>query len=581
MLLIVIALLGIGALSGLGTLITRLQSGADPATALNIISSAPPDLEKRLVWLADRPASDQQREMEPNTREQLTAAYLRAWTQWNIALEVGQPVGLNSYFAGPALAGVTNNVTTTVAAGWNLHQSNLHHELELHFYADDGTLVAFTDQNLQLVQHFRRATADAATENTGEDTVEDTFVVESSHRYAVVMLRQDDNWRIYQWRREGNAAATTTASWIDPAAPLPTRLPALAAALPGLRNGQLWVDGAPFAVAGINYYPQATPWTRFWPAYNGTQIDRDLALVQSLGLNTVRIFISYADFGGPQVDPIMRAQLTDFLKRAQNANLKVIVTLFDHHTDHHPATWAADARHLANLIPPFANNPTILAWDIKNEPDRDYAANTPALVDGWLRFVARHVRWHDPNHLITIGWSNPEAAATLPALVDFVSFHYFDEPTTYNTRVQALQSKVGTQPILLQEFTYSTWNSPFFPGHSEQEQAAYYAALLRQHRPLQTLGYLVWTLHDFDTVPLAEFRYPWQRAAQAHMGVIRGNGSFKPAASLLHPTADLNYPPLTLAQRWLKPFWMIFAGGWLALSIIVAYATYRRRQRTP
>ena len=567
----IIALLGIGALIGLGVLITRLQSGANTATALNIIGDAPPDLEKRLVWQPDRPASDQQRQMESTTREQITRAYLRAWAQWNIALEVGQPSGLENYFAGPALAGVTNQVTTTVAAGWTLHQNNLHHELTLHFYADDGSIVALTEENLQLVQHFRRAQANG----TGEDA----FVTESSHRYDVVMLLQDGNWRIYQWRRLGNAEATATASWIDPAAPLPTKAAAVDAALPTLRDGQLWIDNAPFTVAGINYYPQATPWTRFWRGYNGTQIDHDLALVRTLGLNTVRIFISYADFGGPQVDPIMRAQLADFLNRAQRVGLKVIVTLFDHHTDHHPATWAADARHLAELIPAFVDNPTILAWDIKNEPDRDYGANTQPLVDGWLRFVARHVRWHDPNHLITIGWSNPEAATALTDLVDFVSFHYFDAPTAYRARVQALQARVGDQPVLLQEFTFSTWNSPFFPGHTEPEQAAYYAAILGQHRQLPSLGYLVWTLYDFDTIPLAEFRYPWQRGAQAHMGVVRGNGSFKPAAGLLAPGVDLSYPVPTASERWLKPFWLMLVIGTLTLCTILLYATYRRRRR--
>ncbi len=565
------ALLGIGALWALGTLMTRLQSGADPASALNIIANAPPDLEKRLVWLADRPAADQQRAMEPNTREQITGAYLRAWTQWNIALASGQQVGLTSYFAGPALAGVTYQVTTTVAAGWTLQQNNLHHALELHFYADDGSIVAFTDQNLQLVQHFQRSQANGL--------AAEAFVSESSHRYDVVMLLQDGTWRVYQWQRLGNAAATTTATWIDPAAPLPPPSPTLATALPSLRNGQLWVDNAPFTVAGINYYPQATPWTHFWPGYNGTQIDQDLALVRALGLNTVRIFISYADFGGAQIDLIRRAQLADFLARAQQAGLKVIVTLFDHHTDHHPATWAADARHLAGLLPHFANHPALLAWDIKNEPDRDYAANTQPLVDGWLRFVARHVRWHDPNHLLTIGWSTPEAATALTDLVDFVSFHYFAAPADYRARVQALQARVGAQPILLQEFTYSTWNSPFFPGHTESEQATYYAALLGQHRQVPSLGYLTWTLYDFDLIPLAEFRYPWQRGAQAHMGVIRRDGSFKPAAGLLHPQADLAYPALTFAQRWLKPFWLTLAAALLALAIIGLYATYRRWQR--
>ena len=451
LLLAVATLVAMSLVIGLGNLVTYLSTGADPVTALNVVPVAPPDLAERLQWLPDRPLSTQQRVMEPNTRQQIAGSYLRAWAQWGISHEVGRPYGLRTYFSGPALAGVTESVTTTVSAGWQLRQSNLHHELELHFYADDGSIVAFTDHNLQVVQHFRNIDSDKS------------YVLETSHIYDVVMLLEDGNWRIYQWLRRGDTAPVATDHWIDPAAPSPRRPATLPAGMATIRDGNLWVDGAPYTVTGINYYPQRSPWTKFWPEYDPEQTASDLARVRLLGLNTVRIFISFADFGGPQVAPTMRGRLIDFLRQANAADIKVIVTLFDHHTDHHPVNWAADARHLATLIPHFADNPTILAWDIKNEPDRDYGYNTQALGDAWLRFVARHVRWHDPNHLITIGWSTPEAATALADVVDFVTFHYFDEPADYLSRVTALQNSVAPKPILLEEFTFSTWNSPFFP----------------------------------------------------------------------------------------------------------------------
>lgn len=561
-LLLLIAIGALLTLAGISRVITYMSTGADPATALTLVPVAPPDLEKRLQWLPDQPLSAQQRVMEANTRAQITASYLRAWAQWNISYEVGQPYGLRTYFSGPALAGVTRSVTETVAADWQLRQSNLHHELELYFYADDGSVVAFSDRNLQLVQHFRHQATD------------DSFVVETSHVYDVLMLLEDGDWRVYQWRRQGDAAPTATESWIDPAAPPPAPRPK-PPQMAVIHERQLWVNGAPFSVAGINYYPQASPWTKFWPQYDPAQTATDLALVRALGFNTVRIFLSYADFGGPQVAPLMRTRLSDFLQQARRANLKVIVTLFDHHTDHHPATWAADARHLATLLPYFVNDPTILAWDIKNEPDRDYGYNTQAVVDSWLRFVARHVRWHDPNHLITIGWSNPEAAGALSETVDFVTYHYFDEPEAYTPRVRALQQAVGDKPILLEEFTFSTWNSPFFPGHTDAEQAHYYAALLRQHQALDSLGYLTWTLYDFDEVPLAEFRYPWQRGAQAHMGVIRRNGTAKPAAALVTPGATLNPPPNPFWHAFVKPFWLLLYSFFLLMGALVVWQ--RRR----
>ncbi|MEZ4675111.1 MAG: cellulase family glycosylhydrolase [Caldilineaceae bacterium] len=443
-----IILVAIGALAGLGTLITRTQSGADPATALNLIPVAPPDLEERLVWLPDRPLSDQQRELEPNTRELITGSYLRAWAQWGISLEIGQPYGLQSYFSGPALAGVTKNITETVASGWTIRQSNLHHELELHYYADDGSIVSFTDTNLHLVQQFQRADGQAS-------VASDNYLIESSHRYDVVMLLEDGNWRIFQWLRTGDAKPQVAGPWNENADV--GNVPPTPNGIVQLQGDQLLLNHEPYTVAGINYYPQASPWTKFWPEYDPAQTALDLAQIRGLGLNTVRIFLSYADFGGAEVLPERRAQLGDFLAQAEQTQLQVIITLFDHHTDHHPATWAADARHLATLIPEFANHTAILAWDIKNEPDRDYGYNSQALVDGWLRFVARHVRYHDPNHLITIGWSTPEAATALTDIVDFVAFHYFDQPTDYPQRGLLCKHKLRGNRCCWK-------NLPFRPG---------------------------------------------------------------------------------------------------------------------
>jgi endo-1,4-beta-mannosidase len=384
------------------------------------------------------------------------------------------------------------------------------------------------------------------------------------------MLLEDGNWRLYQWVRIGDGEPSARRAEVVPnTAPIPP------ATMATIQEGKVHVAGRPLPIAGINYYPQAAPWTTFWPAYDPQQITVDLQRIRALGLNTVRIFLSYTDFGGTVVTAQRRAQLADFLGRADAAGLKVLVTLFDHHTDHHPATWAADARHLATLVPYFAEHPAILAWDLKNEPDRDYAYNTQPLVDEWLRFIARNVRRHDANHLITIGWSTPEAAVALSDEVDFVAYHYFDEPTAYQARIAALQSAVGTKPILLEEFTFSTWNSPFYPGHTELEQAHYYAAMLNAHQAVDSLGYLVWTLYDFDTVPLAEFRYPWQRGMQANMGLLRRDGTAKMAATLVNPKTPRNLTPLTVWQQFAKPFWGTLA-GLLLLSLVLLRWRWQR-----
>lgn len=546
-----------GILTGMGALITYFNSGADPASALKLIPAVPADLQDRVTWLTDEDSVAEGRPLEIFTREEIAGAYLHAWAQWGISYELKTPYGLKSYFERPALDVVSSAVTTTVSAGWQIRQSNLHHTLQLAFYADDGALVAFTDRAAQLVQQITRPDGSVAKLN------------ESTNVYDVIMRLEDGNWKVSDLVRRRSELA-----WkVKPAA---KRLPSNFVYTQGKL---LQLDGQPYQIAGINYYPQSSPWTKFWPEYNQDQTQLDLDLVQQLGLNTVRIFISYADFGGDKVNLANVAKLRHFLNQAQAHELKVIVTLFDHHTDHAITQWAADDRHLAGFIAQFADHPAILAWDIKNEANRDYDLNTQPLTDAWLRHIARTVRAYDPNHLITIGWSTPEAATTLMDVVDLISFHYFEDPAAYSARLEKLLAAAPNKPVVLQEFVLPTWNSYWPNGHTEQEQALYYANILRQQRNHATAGYLVWTLHDFDSVPLAEFSLPWQQATQANMGLVRRDGSFKPAAALLRPGAPLDdIPPLQPWQRFTKPFWRLVLGGTLGLLGILMWL-WRRRQR--
>jgi hypothetical protein len=546
--LVVVALLAVyGAVSALGELVTHFNTGADPRSALNLLPTAPPDLDKRLRW---QESSWSGRPLETFTRDKIANAYLRAWAQWNISYEVGQPYGLTTYFSGPALAGVSAAVEETARNGWQARQSDLRHNLELTFYADDGLAVAFTDHQVPVVQ---------ALENpeTGE-----TMVVETRATYDVVMLIEDGNWRLRYWQRrpDDSLPITRQATGSEP----------LFAAVSG---DQLGLNGQPFLVAGINYYPQATPWTEFWPNYDADIVRKDLEIIRSLGLNAVTIFVPFEQFGADEPDEWYLARLSDFLDEADRQQIQVIVTLFDHRTDHDPANWSADDRHIAALVGQFASHPAILAWNLKNEPDRDYEANSPELVNAWLRHVAAEVRRYDPHHLVTIGWSTPAAAQALVDVVDFVSYHYYAPAANYPRQLAELQAAAGGKPLLLQEFGLPTWNTIWPNGHTEAEQAVYYADILAVQRLSNTAGYMAWTLYDFEAVPLAEFRFPWQRGPQANMGVIRLDNSPKPAAFLLAPQADLSIvPDLPPWHRFNKPFWrmvLVFVAGLVGLGLLM------------
>src|SRR5947208_17030282 len=94
--------------------------------------------------------------------------------------------------------------------------------------------------------------------------------------------------------------------------------------------------------------------------------------------------------------------------------MKVLISLFDFYdpTGDNPAQGTqAEARnklYLQAIVPAFANDDRVLAWDLHNEPDQ-YTTwqdlNDPATTVNWLERMAAEVRRLDPNHPLTVGMS--------------------------------------------------------------------------------------------------------------------------------------------------------------------------------
>ena len=543
-LLLVAAGLAWAAVRGAAGLLAYFQRGADPASALNIVPNVPPDLYTKISWRPDPPGGG--RAIEPFTRGQIQAAYQRAWLQWNLSYLKGEPFGLKTYFTGPALAAAGDAVRATAAQGLKIEQIDTEHDLELQLYSAGGAVAAFTDHNVLVAQVIRDA---------GGAVV---YAGETRADYDVVMLLEDGVWHVRHWLRR------------DAATPPPS---AALAGKPGFvtRDGsRLLLDGQPFQIAGVDYYPRDTPWDKFWAGYSSAETDRDLTLMRSLGLNTLRTFIPFQQFGGPKPDPAMLDRLADFLDRAEANRVKVIVTLFDFRTDYRPLLWPESDRHAEALLARFRDHPAVLAWDLKNEPNNDYAASGRAAVDAWLAHTARVARAADPNHLITIGWLGPDAAHALAGEVDLISFHFFAPADQLAAGYAGLRARAPGKPIAITEFGLPTWNSIFPNGHSEAEQARYYADILATVRASDATGTIAWTLYDFSYVPSqVAGRMPWRIGPERQLGVVRADDSLKPAARLLAPGAALDAPAVPASARFLKPFWLlVFAVGLLAASLV-------------
>lgn len=486
------------------------NSGADRKTALNIPPNMPETHVPSIEWLPDD--AETGRKMEDFTRNEIVRDYIRGWYQQQLSYASSQSIGLKEYFTPSALPKVVNNILKLKNDGFQLHQTDLQHHINLHFYSADGQIVSFTDKQLMIKQRLYK-----------KDTKEKIFTNETTNDYDVVMLLDDGFWRVKNFLRKAPTEIVVKRDTLKKDS------------MVQVLGKQFVLYGKPFAPKGVNYYPQKTPWTFFWTKYDAKIIKKDFSLISSLGFNSVRIFINFHDFNKGNV-PIERLQqLQNLLDNAQRQNLKVIVTLFDFLGDYNLLNFTASDRQLESLLIRFRNHPAIFAWDLKNEPDLDYKYHAVDDVKEWLVWTLKQARKYDPNHLLTIGWAYPANVDFLKDELDFISFHSYKALDVLKYEIEMMQVKIKNKPLVLEEFGLSTYRGFWAPlGKSEKEQAEYFSNVRAILKQKGNIPYLAWTLYDFSEVPTGVVgKLPWRKNPQKNFGIISKKGKVKSSAKVL------------------------------------------------
>lgn len=257
------------------------------------------------------------------------------------------------------------------------------------------------------------------------------------------------------------------------------------------------LDGQPYPIYGVNYYPSRTPFSLFLREPSET-IDEELTLIRGAGINTLRIFLYYETLfacPGNGVIPIAEhLQRLDALIHAAAAHdLRLIVVLHqnpdltDHPLYENPAHIRAQTQF---LVERYRDEPVILAWDIRDRGDQDYLQGTfeRRQVLRWLADTIVLVRTLDANHPITAGWWQ-DALVTAP-LVDFVSFQAYGEYSELRQDIANYRASAG-KPILLSAVGYST----FQLDETVQRNLLYQA--LEEVQQNDLLGWVVFMAFDY------------------------------------------------------------------------------------
>lgn len=251
---------------------------------------------------------------------------------------------------------------------------------------------------------------------------------------------------------------------------------------------QPWLVGANYvpsdAINELEMFQAAT----FNPALN----DKELGLGESIGMNTMRVFLQDQLW---QQDPEgFKKRLDTFLSIAAKHHIRPLLVLFDscwetdpHLGPQHPpipgvhnSGWVQSPgkrelldrsyepklkAYVEGVVGAFANDDRILGWDIWNEPDNqggDVAADVPAKVKRVDELLPKAFAWAraaNPSQPLTSGvwvgnWSDPakESATTKIQLAesDVISFHNYGWPEEFEARIKELEPR--HRPILCTEY---------------------------------------------------------------------------------------------------------------------------------
>ncbi len=266
-----------------------------------------------------------------------------------------------------------------------------------------------------------------------------------------------------------------------------------------------WYAGEPWPV-GSNYIPaDAINQLEMWQkrSFDPKEIDKELGWAESLGMNTMRVFLH--DLLWKQDAEGFKRRINTFLQICDKHKIRPLFVLFDsvwdpmpHLGKQHkpvpgvhnsgwvqspgtkaledPAQYPRLKAYVEGVVGAFGKDQRVLGWDIWNEPDNGGGGNykdleppnKEQLVLALLPQAFAWARAAKPTQPLTSGvwqgnWSDPAKLEPMAKeqleLSDITSFHNYADANDFETRIKWLQ-QYG-RPIICTEYMARPLKSTF------------------------------------------------------------------------------------------------------------------------
>lgn len=281
---------------------------------------------------------------------------------------------------------------------------------------------------------------------------------------------------------------------------------------------------------GINYVQKKDPWLGFVKHLEGEDYKEELENITKLGIETIRVFINYHDYGKEYVPIDQLQSLVRFLNTCHESGIQTVITLFDFYGDYRLQDWGYTAAHARQIVDYLKDHPSIIAWDIKNEADLDFEHRGEQQVKDWLSYMIDHIKDLDPLHPVTIGWSSVDRVGVLEDKLDIISFHYYESVDVLGQKLQEIKTH---KPIWISEIGTPSYEGIWNATGDTFNQVDYLSKTIETCEK-ENVKAFIWTLNDFEEVPKSVFgRKPWIKAKQRNFGLIGIDGQLKPSGILI------------------------------------------------
>jgi hypothetical protein len=249
-----------------------------------------------------------------------------------------------------------------------------------------------------------------------------------------------------------------------------------------------------------------------WWDYRPDRFREEIALARTVHANCIRLWIEFTAW---MADPEkIERSFFDAVSAIASAGMKVMPCLFNRWHDNRwdyggtyaedllRGDWGPKLDYVRRLVKPLAADPSVLIWDLCNEPQAFNASDAVnAKEHQWLSAVAAAVRESGARQPITIGTMIGENIATYAPLCDVLCAH------PYCWTRPELAKLIVSYKALGERFRKPVLVNECIPGCLDDRRRGGLAQFYIEDLAAAGLGWMGWALREGKAISTRRDRY--------------------------------------------------------------------------